>query len=344
MTNVEMRELRDLIALVRSSDWEPAVRDRIVARLILAQLQGPNWVHAFNKSLPLEERVTGFDSIAMDRTLASRLATSLGLSLVEKIGRFDPIWFDGELSYLSANPQFREKIVRRLRSVGYRSLATDTIPSTDGLNHYNIYSQSRNPVGQLASNFASSPDGSYFDTPHGPYRTLEGYYHVLRVLDYFLHLDTEEEISDYPLHQFDNDPVQRDLFILECFSMKFPEIDRMREVDGAEGIRAGRLLKKAVYGGSRYRPGAFSEHVERCFMKAVVHKLHKLKLDGVCLGNIMAEIHQQGIPFEHYYVMNGKIHIPNHADWLPGLYTRIVENIDPYAVDFDPEDVIKQLG
>lgn len=341
MIHDDVTAIRNLLMAIRSSTlWDAITRQRIVGRIQLSRLSTMDWQDVFDESVPLNLRVSAFVCGDRDRLLDAQLASRLGLSRSEPLGVFDPIHFDGDVSQLTADYSFRDKLVRILRNHGYRSLAINHAPATDGLNHYNLYSQARTPVGQLASNFAESPDGTMFDTPHGPYRTLEGYYHVLRILDFFLSVEDAEE--DYPLDHFD-DIYQRDKYILDCFTTPYPDIERLAVVDGAEAIRLGRQVKKTIYGGTRYRPGKFSDHAEHCFMIAVVNKLHKLKIDGVCLGNVLSSIHHHKIPFVHYYVMDGQVKYPNHSEWLPNLYRGIAECIDPYSGTFNPEDVIKQL-
>lgn len=340
MSQDDINGIRDLLLAIRTStEWDTVTRQRIMGRVQLSRLAGIEWDWALNANLPLRSRLQEFTTHDHDRSLGGELARRLGLALKDPIGVFDPVNFDGDVSQLTSDYMFRDKLVRILRNHGYTSLALSHAPATDGLNHYNIYSQARTPVGQLSSNFAESPDGTPFQTPHGPYRTLEGYYHVLRVLDYFV----REESFRYPLSVYMDNPVMRDIAIMQDYSVKFKDMERMREVAGGEAIRAGRLLKKAVYGGTRYRPGAFSEHAEHCFMIALVNKLHKLTIDGACLGNVMAAIQHHKIPFVHYYVMQGSIQYPAHGEWLPNIYSKIVELIDPHSDTFSPENVIKQL-
>lgn len=50
-------------------------------------------------------------------------------------------------------PEEKEAFVRYLLRMGYQSTLVDITPSTDGLNHFNIYSQGRTEIGRMASNF-----------------------------------------------------------------------------------------------------------------------------------------------------------------------------------------------
>jgi hypothetical protein len=50
-------------------------------------------------------------------------------------------------------------------------------PASDGVDHINLYSRGRTPLGRLLSNFAHTP----FDLPeHGPFASVEGYWYWLQ--------------------------------------------------------------------------------------------------------------------------------------------------------------------
>lgn len=283
-------------------------------------------------SLPLLERVEAFRTNKNDALFGNGMAHRFGLNSNEGILAYDVNQIPEDFE-----PVEREFYVRYLRSIGCTPMSLERTVSTDGINHYNIYSQAKTLIGQMASNFESSPTGG-FETPHGRFTTLEGYYHILRVIDFAV----ATEGDDYPMWQHKTE-ILRDLTILQTYATPFKEIDELFRLDGASCIRVGRELKRKLYGGTNYHPGAFSAHAERCFMIAVVRKLHVIDYNGRRLGNVLAEIVQQRIPLDHYYVMQGRIIRPKHGEWLPDLITRIVEHIDPYANTFDPDEVIKLL-
>ncbi|QVW28752.1 hypothetical protein pEaSNUABM8_00255 [Erwinia phage pEa_SNUABM_8] len=330
MSKNEMQARIELVEeIVRAVEWGTQVKLQIVGRILHNQhLKFISEEKLLNTSLPLLERVEAFLSAKHDAIYGNGMAHRFGFDSNEGIMAYDVSKLPADLESVK-----RECYVRYLRSLGCRTMHIDRNPASDGLNHYNIYSQARTEVGKMASNFESAQDVG-FETPHGRFKTLEGYYHVLRVLDYFLEMGEGSK---------DVDPLLRDICILQDHCREFPEIDELYHLDGATSIRVGREVKRRVYGGSKYRPGAFSEHAERCFMIALVRKLHVLQYDDRCLGNVLAEIVQQGVPLDHYYVMNGRNMRPKFSEWLPNLITRIVEHIDPYSNTFDPEEVIKLL-
>lgn len=334
MNSKEMRVLLDVMEQVsKCTEWDEDLRDLICARLRHCQYTTVNEIKLFDVNLPLSERVGAFLTNKHDWLLGTTIAHQYGFLVSEGMENYDPRYFLWEMGV----PLARERLYRYLRGLGCRPSPTLSQIAADGISHYNIYSLARTPVGQMASNFESGPKGG-FDTPHGKFNTLEGYYHILRVIDFAV----ATEGDDYPMWQHDNE-IARDITILQTYSTPFKEIDELFMLDGASCIRVGRELKRKLYGGTNYRPGAFSAHAERCFMTAVVRKLHVLQYDGRCLGNVLAEIVQQRVPLDHYYVMQGRVIRPKHAEWLPNLITRIVEHIDPYASTFDPDEVITLL-
>ncbi|ANZ48533.1 hypothetical protein BIZ78_gp042 [Erwinia phage vB_EamM_Caitlin] len=334
MSKSEMQARDDVVEQVqRANEYDDVEKAKIIARIMHNHhLRFHSEETLLNTSLPLSFRIDAFLTAKHDSIYGNAMGRRFGLIASEGIAAYDvcrlPQVFDAES---------RECYVRYLRSLGCVHQTQERNTATDGINHYNIYSQAKTLIGQMASNFESGPAGG-FDTPHGMFNTLEGYYHILRVIDFAV----ATEGDDYPMWQHNNE-LSRDITILQTYSCPFPEVDQLYMLDGASCIRVGRELKRKLYGGTSYRPGAFSEHAERCFMTAVVRKLHVLQYDGRCLGNVLAEIVQQRVPLDHYYVMQGRIMRPKHAEWLPDLLTRIVEHIDPYASTFDPDEVIKLL-
>ncbi|ANZ50672.1 hypothetical protein STRATTON_247 [Erwinia phage vB_EamM_Stratton] len=263
----------------------------------------------------------------------NNVAAMFGFSLDGVVSKIAPV------NHIALSPDEKDVFIRYLRSLGYRCHLKDFIPSTDGLNHYNIYSQARTQLGKMASNFYSQPEGKYFDTTDGRFLTLEGYYHYLRILDYALHTycrDVE------PTKLLDRNDMAR--VAMQEMLRKYPDIRKLAKYEGADCIRIGRNLKAAIYGGTDYRPGAFSPLSAYRFMTAMVFKLHTLTIDGVSIGNILSAQVTHGIPLLHYYVMNGRQITPPHSDWLPGVVEQIVQCIDPYGTTFNPHAVISQIG
>lgn len=319
--------LRELVSVVQSkTSWEADVRDRVICRLIQSQLTTVPDV-ALDKDLPLSERLRPYMSDEFDVQYGMALARRYGFSWRSGIRQYDPTKYPGDFTLVLSDDE-KDTFIRYLRNLGCVSLATDIIPTTDGLNHYNIYSQAKTLLGQMASNFYADSLGNYFTTPHGDFKTLEGYYHFLRVVDYLemVHGERWDECGTV-------------LYIAKMH----PELNKLASLDGATAIRYGREVKKAIYGGTSYRPGAFSDYAETCFMIAVVLKLHQLKLNGICLGNVIANLCYHNVPLEHYYVMNGQIKKPGFSEWLPNVYKKIVEFIDPNSTSFNPQDVIAAL-
>ena len=191
----------------------------------------------------------------------------------------------------------------------------------DGNNHVNIYSNAQTLVGRMASNFQISNT----PTELGEFHTLEGLYHVLRITDYFV------SIGKMSSHNWDE--------LVELL----PEVAELRDCSGADAIRTGRKYKQLAYGGTKYKPGAFSDAAEFIFVSALVNKLASLTIRGVAIGNILAEYVVRGVPLTHYYVYVNKVTWPPFYDWLPKLIAEIVQHIDPYDVSFDTQAVIEKM-
>lgn len=333
MSKTEMQALAELIELVRgATEYDELTKQRVIARLRHNHLlQYVTKGEHYNVNLPLSTRIEAFLNNKHDAMYGNAMAHRLGFQANEGILTYDVTHLPLAWSKDSVEPY-----ARYLRNLGCTSMCTDHVPAQDGLNHYNIYSQAKTCIGRMASNFESARDAG-FDTPHGKFKTLEGYYHVLRLLDYFA--STEAPVDTLTTEE----RLAHDLVLLSVHSRQYPDIDALYRLEGAACIRVGREVKRDVYGGTRYRPGAFSTHAERCFMTALVNKLQVLKVDGRCLGNVLAEIVHQRVPLDHYYVMNGQIVRPKFSEWLPELITTIVEYIDPYADTFDTKQVMQQL-
>lgn len=188
----------------------------------------------------------------------------------------------------------------------------------DGETHINIYSAGMTEIGRMASNFYDS----YTTTPLGKFRTLEGLYHVLRIAEYLV---STGKVADYSWNEL---------------RVICPELHTLLTCDGPTAIKLGRELKRAVYGGTSYRPGAFSKEAELVFVKALVQKLYDLTLNGRKLGVKLSERLYGETQLTHYYVYGGKAVWPPHYEWLPELIAGVVQHIDPMGDTFDVDAVV----
>lgn len=260
--------------------------------------------------------------------LASRYA--MRPEAADALSNFDHLHYvsakSGEIGF--------EKNISYLRQLGFVPAISVVNVHTDGINHYNIYSGSRRIVGQMASNFF--PNDVPYLTPHGGFKTIEGYYHYLRIIDWMNYMERQRNPDHVP-------SIVSDMNLVRV-SRDYRDIEKLRRQEGTEAIRWGRNLKKKLYGGSSYKTGAFTQESENNFTVAVIRKLATLYVGDRMLGNVMAAIHYSGVPFTHYYVVDGQRHVPPHADWLPSIYTKIIEQIDPNSDTFSPADVADVLG
>lgn len=330
MTNREM--LRELIYAVHAQqkqlveNGDLSIIPKVLCRLYQDQLVGVNRVIA-DESLSLRGRLAAYFSDSFDWRYGIAVAKLFGFSLSpEDALGYDVLKYTGDLR-LELVGSDRSSFVRYLRNLGGKPLSKEISVSTDGVNHINIYSKSRNLVGQMTSNFYSVGGQHRFETVHGFFATLEGYYHYLRILDYLRATQDSDDDEKLMLHM----------------AHYHPNLSRLAHVNGAEAIQLGRSLKASIYGGSKYRPGAFSLMSEKQFMYALVCKCHELKIEDVSLGNELAAIVNSGIPLLHYYVMQQGITTPPHSEWLPNAYRWLAEQIDPCAETFDRPALLKKV-
>lgn len=195
-------------------------------------------------------------------------------------------------------------------------------PTHDGQTHVNIYSMGKTAAGRMASNFHEAHHG--YDTVFGKFATLEGLYHVLRIVDYYMSVGRIDSYVTW-----------------DHLKTLVPKIDRLRLSNGASCIRIGRELKASVYGNTKYKPAEFSKFALGVYVDALVRKLHMpIDASGVSLGSTLARYVYDGICLSHYYVVGENIKFPPHHEWLPELLTKIVELIDPNDSTFDLEVVL----
>ena len=196
-----------------------------------------------------------------------------------------------------------------------------SIVDQDGSTHLNVYSFGKTELGRLLSNFSISNT----ETALGRFKTLEGLYHVLRIADYF--------VSVGLARGYDWDEL-----LGLC-----PELAELQVCSGAEAISKGRLLKKKVYGGTKYKPGCFSPTAGFIFHSALVTKLAQMKIGGRAIGNVVSEYLCGGGQLTHYYVYNTKVTWPPFFEWLPELIARCAVCIDPYGSEVDVSAVINDI-
>lgn len=315
--------LRDLILQIGGIQ-NPSVDvsiPRAIKRLYHDRLCGLNKA-ALNVNLSLAERVGPYLSEQHDTAYAASMAARYGFTLgPEARQRYDVMKYPGDIR-LDLIGEQRDEFVRYLRNIGGVPANRDVIVAMDGVNHLNIYSRSRVMLGRVLSNFWQ--DVMPYRTLHGEVATLEGYYHLLRLIDYA-----------YTEHDFEFS-VETDLYLIDKLIRQYPEIHRLLHMDGNEAIGYGRKMKAMVYGGTAYKPKAFSPHIERCFVWALAGKLHQIKMgDGSPCGIHLAELVNAQVPLLHYYVKPDGIYTPAHAEWLPNICQWLGENIDPFDNDFN---------
>ncbi|QXO09679.1 hypothetical protein pEaSNUABM11_00255 [Erwinia phage pEa_SNUABM_11] len=315
--------LRDLILQVGGIQNQSADISvpRAIKRLYHDRLCGINKA-ALNPNLPLSERIGPYIYEQHDTTYAAAMASRYGFNLgPEARQRYDVMKYPGDIRLELIGEQ-RDEFVRYLRNIGGTPTNTDIIVAMDGVNHLNIYSRSRVMLGRLVSNFWQ--DTSPYRTLHGEIATLEGYYHLLRLLDYA-----------YTQHEFEFS-IESDLYLLDKLIHRYPEIHRLFHMDGTEAIGYGRKMKAMVYGGTAYKPKAFSPHLERCFVWAMAGKFHQVKIgDDTPCGIYIAELVNANVPLLHYYVKHDGPYTPAYAEWLPNICQWLGENIDPFDNDFN---------
>lgn len=183
------------------------------------------------------------------------------------------------------------------------------LPKDDGITHMNVYSNARTELGRALSNFHHHPYGTYYRTPHGEFKTLEGYYHYLRIIE------------------------MMDLKGLDCTIEELcPDVNLLRHEAGHAVIKSGRRIKNGAFGRYRYRPKAPTTHTTTAFITALVNKLSTESL-GVKLSQVMCD----GLALSHYYYypISDTTVYPAGGEWLVTLLSIIGNNIDPSGIDID---------
>lgn len=250
------------------------------------------------------------------------LAGKYGMLLFASgIPNYDPERFpDAEKGLVG---EARLNFIHYLRLLGAKPRIQEISPPLDGVNHFNIYSNGKTEAGKKASNFYS--DDIPFVTPDGPFLSLEGYYHWLRIRDWAMATSSP--------------------FLMSEMELARPALKELRTCSGAEAISKGRDVKKAFYGGSDYKVGDFSPEALSDFKCATAAKMHRIKVGDITLGNFLSSLVYHGVRITHYYVYDNKMSVPKFSDFLPNLIRELVVHIDPNDSTFDLDslyDVIRK--
>lgn len=278
---------------------------KVISRIYHDRLVGINPA-VYDKSLELHERVKAYFTGEHDATYGRAMAYRFGLTLSTDCAKeYDVLEYRGDMRIELSGDEL-VNFVRYLRNLGATPANPKILPATDGVNHINIYSKGVTLVGRVLSNFHTPAEA--YETTHGTFASLEGYYHWLRVADYHCVYKGES---------------------LETLEIKYPELKRLRTANGDEAIRLGRKCKAEAYAKTSYRPGKFEGVMFVAFVTALVGKLARPYGEDSSLGAFVSDLLASGFSLVHYYNTGNGIKYPPHGEWLPELITSICENIDP---------------
>lgn len=297
--------------------------ETILKRLYHDQLVGVNPA-VYDASLSLWERVKGYATDTHDELYGRAIACIYGFRLPKGV-KYDVDKCKCDLT-LTLRGEDKYNFALYLKSIGGEVTNPEFGQCTDGINHINIYSKSRTALGKTLSMFYSLPDGESWKTKLGRFKTLEGLYHMLRVKDYYEHVDGKV------ITEWSKDPRLTD-----------SRLFNLRRADGAEAIREGRAVKSAVYGGTTYRPEELSATSLHILVDALIRKL-VIDFNGEPLWKTLRMVVNSAMPLKHYYVVDGHVRVPKYSELLPELYTAIVTFIDPEADDFDILSLTDRVG
>lgn len=289
-------------------------KDKVIARIKHDMLLGQVYPSKFEEGMSEWALLEIYKTGKYDAQYGIAMAQRNGLTLPKANAHDYDVTKCSEATLSQTVPLRQDRDTEffvHMRRIGAVSIITGQEDATDGVNHINIYSDGRTEVGRAASNFSDGP----YDTPDGIFRTLEGYYHWLRIRDW--------SVST------------KSAFNMAHLEDSYPGLRKLRTVSGPEAIRLGRVLKSSIYGGTSYRTGPFSAEAIKRFRLALATKLHKLRYNNVTLGNYLSMLVYCGFPLTHYYVYNGKVKYPDFREWLPNLLYGLLEHIDPNGSDFD---------
>lgn len=299
------------------------MNDKLIVAKIISRLYHDRLVRINTKildtSLELCERVKVYMTDEHDATYGRAMAYRFGhdLSVKDAIG-YDVLKYRGDMRIMLTGDDLVE-MVRYLRSIGGVLASPKITPTTDGVNHINVYSRGVTEIGRVLSNF----EPCEIETNHGTFASLEGYYHWLRIMEYH---------TKYCGH---------DLVTLEVV---FPEIKALRKVSGTAAISKGRTCKQVAYDKTGYRPGKFEGAVLRHYTDALIKKLF-LPYKDTTIGAYTAELILDGFSLTHYYYSNSAENgtvFPKYGEWLPELIVEVCKYID-VSGEAKLEDVLARI-
>lgn len=294
---------------------DPQFVAKVISRIYHDRLVGINQA-IYDTSLPLSERVKTYFTDEHDGTYGRAMAYRFGMTLSPACSAgYDILEYRGDMR-IDLSGDVLVNFIRYLKNLGAVVNTPKILPATDGVNHVNIYSKGVSTVGRVLSNF-HTPSMPY-ETLHGTFASLEGYYHWLRVADYHCNYRNES---------------------IETLEIKYPELVDLRTVNGGECIKLGRKCKAAAYAKTTYRPGKFEGVFFEAYVDSLIKKLARPYADDVTLGAYVADLIVSGFTLVHYYNTGNGIKYPPHGEWLPDLITALCENIDPAG----STDIVKEL-
>lgn len=292
---------------------------KIISRIYHDRLVGVNPA-IYDTSLQLSDRVKAYFTDENDATFGRAMAYRFGLNLTpDQAKGYDVLKYRGDMR-IELSGDDLVNYVRYLRNLGATPASPKIVPATDGVNHINIYSKGVTSVGRVLSNFYTPSEP--YDTAHGTFVSLEGYYHWLRVADYHCVYKGES---------------------LDTLELKYPELKRLRTANGDEAIRLGRKCKAEAYAKTTYRPGKFEGVMFQAYVEALVKKLARPYGEDSSLGAYVSDLIASGFSLVHYYNTGTGVKYPPHGEWLPELITAICENIDPAGSTDVEAEIIPML-
>lgn len=173
-------------------------------------------------------------------------------------------------------------------------------PKGDGIDHLNIYSRSKVELGRWLSNFSETNTSA----GHGTFRTLEGYYHYLKIV-----LSVIDDDAN-PLSQKAYDDINQYL------------VD-IKSADGVTAKKLGSTMRTICEANEVPVMRKPTAEMEEWFTEAVERKL---KDNQVMLGRLR-DIIEDGVPLTHYYDYGDSIIYKPHFKWLVDVYYNAINNI-----------------
>lgn len=294
---------------------DPQFVAKVISRIYHDRLVGVNNA-IYDESLTLADRVKPYFTNENDATYGRAMAYRFGMTLTpEQAANYNILEYRGDMR-IDLSGDALVNFVRYLKNLGAVVNTPKILPATDGVNHVNIYSKGVSTVGRVLSNF-HTPNTPY-ETLHGSFASLEGYYHWLRVADYHCNYRNES---------------------IETLEIKYPELVDLRTANGGECIKLGRKCKATAYAKTSYRPGKFEGVFFEAYVDSLIKKLARVYTDDVTLGAYVSDLIASNFKLVHYYNTGTGIKYPPHGEWLPELITALCVNIDPAGTT----DIVKEL-